>query len=223
MAVRLLASAVVAALWMVLAGCEPPGAAQPSGVSLYSSSDAPPVPPPPPAPPPPPIVEESQGAESAAFTAADAGPTALPADERHSHPPAGSTPQPSSPPAASSPPVQPQTPQGNYQSPTAPRQPAIRLSAGVALPQLLPEGTQIGVSVDYKLTGQLNQSSRYVLVVESNAGSLGVPVTLSPSGGTLQGFLPLEVRPEHAPFRARIDEHPPSGSPVAASNTLPLQ
>jgi len=101
-------------------------------------------------------------------------------------------------------------------------QPPIHLSAGVALPQLLPEGTQMGVSVDYKINGGL-MSSRYVLVIESGAGEFALPVKLSPMRGTLQDFLPPSVRPEHKPFRARIDEYPATGNPVQASNTVPLQ
>jgi len=97
----------------------------------------------------------------------------------------------------------------------------IHLSAGVALPQLLPEGTQVGVSVDYKINGRL-KSSRYVLVIESSAGQFALPVKLSPMRGTLQDFLPSSVRPEHKPFRARIDEYPATGSPVQASNTVSL-
>jgi len=105
---------------------------------------------------------------------------------------------------------------------SAPSEPPIHLSAGVALPQLLPEGTQIGVSVDYKINGNL-KSSRYFLVMESSAGAIAVPVQLSPIGGTLQGFFPPSVRPEHQPFRVRIDEAPATGNAVHASNTLPLQ
>ena len=98
----------------------------------------------------------------------------------------------------------------------------IHLSAGVALPQLLPDGTQVGVSVDYKINGRL-KSSRYVLVIEFSAGQFALPVKLSPMRGTLQDFLPSSVRPEHKPFRARIDEYPATGSPIQASNTVSLQ
>jgi hypothetical protein len=109
-------------------------------------------------------------------------------------------------------------------TPPAAGQPILRLSAGVALPQLLPEGTQIGVSVDYKVSGRLNPSARYALVVESAGGRVAVPVTLSAQGGTIQGFLPAEVRPEHKPFSARIEELAPgSRSSVTVSNRLDLQ
>jgi hypothetical protein len=101
-------------------------------------------------------------------------------------------------------------------------QPPIHLSAGVALPQLLPEGTQMGVSVDYKINGPL-KSSRYLLVIESSAGQCELSIKLSPMGGTLQDFLPPSVRPEHKPFRARIDEYPGTANAIQASNTVPLQ
>ena len=78
------------------------------------------------------------------------------------------------------------------------------------------------MSVDYKVSGNLS-SSRYFLVVESSMGKTSLPVQLSSSGGTLQGFLPPSVRPEHQPFRARIDELPSAGNGVPVSNTLPLQ
>jgi hypothetical protein len=61
------------------------------------------------------------------------------------------------------------------------------------------------------------------LVIESSAGQFALPVKLSPMRGTLQDFLPPSVRPEHKPFRARIDEYPATGGPVHASNTVPLQ
>jgi len=79
--------------------------------------------------------------------------------------------------------------------------------AGVALPQSLPEGTQIGVSVDYKINGGL-KSSRFVLVIESSAGQITVPVKLSPMGGTLAGFLPA-FRPPRAPAFPRPDRRVP--------------
>jgi hypothetical protein len=101
--------------------------------------------------------------------------------------------------------------------------PAIQLSAGVALPQLLPEGTQIGVSVDYRVRGELNGSASYFLVVSSSEGEIAFPVEVSASGGTLQGFCPPSVRPEHKPFTARIEEQSPaSRSRTTISNRAML-
>jgi hypothetical protein len=50
-----------------------------------------------------------------------------------------------------------------------------------------------------------------------------LPVKLSPMRGTLQDFLPPSVRPEHKPFRARIEEKRSTGNSVQSSNTVPLR
>lgn len=122
------------------------------------------------------------------------------------------------------PPAQPPVAAQPTSAPAADRAsgPFISLSAGVAVPQLLPEGTQIGVSVDYSLRGEPKTSCRYFLVVETKEGEVPVPVKLDPRGGTFQGFLPASVRPEHQPFRARIDEIPPEGKPTRVSNSAVL-
>jgi hypothetical protein len=100
----------------------------------------------------------------------------------------------------------------------------VQLSAGVAVPQSLPGGTQIGVSVDYRVSGTLHPSARYALVIESGAGELALEIRLAAEGGTLQSFLPLAVRPEHQPFRARVEMLLPGESqPTRISNTASLQ
>ena len=132
-------------------------------------------------------------------------------------------------PPAEYPPAEPQpaapATQSTYAPPTqSARQPLVHLSAGVAVPQSLPNGTQIGVSVDYKFTDQLHPSATYVLVVVSMAGEIAVPVKLSPQGGTIQGFLDLSVRPEHKPFEAFLAEALPSSRQrTKVSNIVPLQ
>ena len=197
---------------LILAGCEPPAAGVVAGRG------------PPPPPPPPAGVQFVE--ETAEFD-----PVPEPAAVQEYQPPAV---QPDPPPLAEYPPPeypppepQPAAPatQPTYAPPTQPaRQPLVHLSAGVALPQLLPEGTQIGVSVDYKVTGQLHPSARYLLVVESSAGEIVVPVKISPQGGTIQGFLDASVRPEHKPFNAYLAETLPSSrSRTKVSNTVPLQ
>lgn len=110
-----------------------------------------------------------------------------------------------------------------YEAAPSATEPYIQLSAGVAVPQLLPEGTQVGVSVDYKVTRPIPSSAKHELVVDSTAGATRVPVTISPEGGTLQGFLPPDVRPEHQPFTARIEETRSSGQGRAVSRSVPLQ
>jgi hypothetical protein len=100
--------------------------------------------------------------------------------------------------------------------------PPIQLSAGIAVPQSLPTGTQMGVSVDYAIRGALNRSSRYVLVISSEGGgNVEAEVKLATSG-TLQDFVP-KLRPEDRPFNCRIDEITPGGRRVRASNVAPLQ
>ena len=100
--------------------------------------------------------------------------------------------------------------------------PPIHLSAGIAVPQSLPTGTQMGVSVDYAIRGALNRSSRYVLVVSSEGGGdVEAEVKLATSG-TFQDFVP-KLRPEDRPFNCRIDEITPGGRRVRASNVAPLQ
>lgn len=197
-----------------LAGCEPPA------VSSTAAANAPPGPPAPPAaaplaspeqpsvPGPANFASDAISAEFASNGGADAttppeeAPPAIPVS-------AESAAQPTALPLP---------------SPTAPGDsgPFVSLSAGVAVPQLLPDGTQIGVSVDYSLRGNPKTSCRYELVVESSKGEIPVSVKLDPQGGTIQGFLPLSVRPEHQPFRARIDEVSPQGKRVRVSNSAVL-
>jgi hypothetical protein len=213
MGLRVLLVVVVVGAFVAVAGCEPPPKSLASGTS----------------PPPPPGsgTDRATGVEFAEIPVASE-----PGDQREPALP-NAEPMPESPIATDDQPVidQRRAPSpGNIprtESPTAPApatpQTPIRLSAGVALPQLLPEGTQIGVSVDYRLTGRLNPSSQYALVIESGAGTIGVPVELSPQGGTIQGFCPASVRPEHKPFNARIVELVPgSRSQTPISNTAAL-
>jgi hypothetical protein len=136
------------------------------------------------------------------------------------------SPGPNSPPSppASRPAAKP-TPQPKQEAPSgssSKKAASIKLSAGVTLPQTLPDGTQVGVSVDYKVTGKLNPSARHVLIIASQAGEIGMEVKLD-AKGTFQGFLPIEIQPGHAPFRARIDEHAPGASPATVSNVLLLR
>ena len=80
------------------------------------------------------------------------------------------------------------------------------------------------MSVDYKLTsGSLNPSAKYVWVIESRQGEIAMEVNLKPQGGNLAGFLPLAIRPEDGPFKARIDEVSTSGSRVRVSNVESLK
>ena len=204
--------AIAVLVLVVCCGCEPPAAS-----NLAKTG-----------PPPPPSVgvqmaELQTTAESPDTSAvaeeAVAEPASLePMETAATQAPAGAVEPPATDPAEPAPVSKPPLPT----SPT--RQPIVRLSAGAALPQLLPEGTQVGVSVDYRVTGRLSTSARYALVVESAGGQVAVPVELASRGGTIEGFLPATVRPEHKPFRAWIDELAPgSRSSVMVSNKLDLQ
>ncbi|MBN1591033.1 MAG: hypothetical protein JW888_16085 [Pirellulales bacterium] len=96
--------------------------------------------------------------------------------------------------------------------------PSIRLSAGVALPQSLPTGTAMGMSVDYVFTaGQPESSRQYVWVIEPATGDpVKQPVQLSPSG-TLQAFFP-QLRPDHGPFLTHVESS--DGSRLSTSVSL---
>ncbi|HUE71603.1 MAG TPA: hypothetical protein VMP01_12025 [Pirellulaceae bacterium] len=114
-------------------------------------------------------------------------------------------------------------PAGSQSPPAAVRGTAsIRLSAGVAVPQSLPMGTVMGMSVDYAIDGPLNNSSRYVWVVSSQAGE-NVEVAMQPKvTGTLQLFF-LKLRPENGPFNCHIDEISPGGRRTRVSNVATMQ
>lgn len=99
---------------------------------------------------------------------------------------------------------------------------AIRLSAGIAVPQSLPGGTVMGISVDYSANAALNRSSQYVWVIKSAAGEIRSEVKLDASGN-LSAFF-QQLKPEHRPFSARIEEVPPgSERRIVVSNELALK
>lgn len=90
------------------------------------------------------------------------------------------------------------------------------------MPQSLPGGTVMGMSVDYALRGGLNRSSRYAWVIKSTAGDVVTEVQLDASGN-LSAFF-QQLKPEHRPFSARIEElSPGSKRRVVVSNELPLK
>lgn len=115
-----------------------------------------------------------------------------------------------------------QQPAGNPPMPASRGGSAFRLSAGVAVPQSLPMGTVMAMSVDYQIAGPLNNSSKYVWVVTSEGGG-NVEVPLQPEvQGTLQAFF-LQLRPEHRPFNCHIDEVSPGGRRTRVSNVATMQ
>lgn len=105
---------------------------------------------------------------------------------------------------------------------TPPAAPAIRLSAGVALAQTLPDGTAMGFSVDYRFVqGGPDSSTRYVWVIQPASGQpTVVPVELEPSG-TLQTF--TKFRPEHGPFQCFLAEETASGEHSPLSDPLSMR
>ena len=113
-------------------------------------------------------------------------------------------------------------PAGGQSAPSQPRERVqFRLKAGVAVPQSLPTGTAMGMSVDYQ-AGGLNQSSRYVWVVTSEGGG-NVEQAFQPrTQGTLQTFF-LDLRPEHRPFNSHIEEVSPGGQRTRVSNVAVMQ
>jgi hypothetical protein len=90
----------------------------------------------------------------------------------------------------------------------------VRLSAGVALPQTLPEGTMMGFSVDYRFVqGQpLSSTPYYWVILRAQGTPARIPVRLN-AQGNLAKF--LSWRPEEGPFQARFEDagaNPVSGT-----------
>ncbi len=216
-------SVLIIALTALLLGCEPAGPVTSKGVLTRTSAN-PPLPPPPPPDPSATVAQQPVATQTAAANDSSAVPeSAAAAPDATGNSPSGIPGVSAQGLPTGNPILQPKSTAPTSTAP-APSQPAIRLSAGVALPQTLPDGTQIGVSVDYRLTGQLKSSASYALVVETSAGELAIPVKVSPQGGTFQGFLPISVRPEHGPFKARIDEFVSQGGKgVMVSNRAELR
>jgi hypothetical protein len=118
------------------------------------------------------------------------------------------------------PPATPATPPAS--SPAPAQVPFINLSAGIAVPQSLPTGTAMAISVDYERYAELKTSSRYALVVKSNAGEIATEVKLE-SSGNLSVFI-QQFKPEHRPFTARIEEVTPgSKRRTIVSNEVTLK
>jgi hypothetical protein len=88
----------------------------------------------------------------------------------------------------------------------APNPTPIKLSAGVALPQLGPEGTLMMFSVDYRfMEGAPNPAAKYAWVLEPAKGDpLEQPLKIK-RADNLQAIVP-QWRPENGPFTSHIDE-----------------
>ena len=98
----------------------------------------------------------------------------------------------------------------------------MNLSAGIAVPQNLPNGTVMAISVDDALNAEPKTSSRYALVVKSAAGEI-VSEFKPQSSGNLSVFF-QQLKPEHRPFTARIEElSPGSNRRTIISNEVTLK
>jgi len=90
------------------------------------------------------------------------------------------------------------------------------------VPQSLPTGTVMAISVDYERYAELKTSSRYALVVKSTAGEIDNEVQLQPSGNL--SFFIQQLKPEHRPFTAGIEEVTPgSKRRTIVSNEVTLK
>ena len=102
---------------------------------------------------------------------------------------------------------EPARPAASPARPTPSRQPSIRLSTGVALPQSLPTGTAMGFSADYQFVqGEPSPSSPYFWVIRPSKGQ---PVKLEvrlKRKGTLPPTFVQQFRPEHGPFQGHIED-----------------
>jgi hypothetical protein len=99
----------------------------------------------------------------------------------------------------------------------------VKLSAGVALPQSLPQGTVMTFSVDYQFVqGAPDSAGQYLWVIEPAQGKpVEVAVQLEPEG-TLQWFAEA-LRPENGPFQSHLAEATPEGGRQAISASVPMR
>jgi hypothetical protein len=100
----------------------------------------------------------------------------------------------------------------------------IRLSAGVALPQTLPEGTTVMCSMDYEWTeGGPQQECEYVWVVElGNGQRVAIPANVSKRRGTIQTIL-HGIRPDQGPFKGAVFIKSPGANPEPISDFVKLK
>jgi hypothetical protein len=176
------ASIFLAFTW--LTGCSeepPPVRTQPAG-SPKANADPKPAPAPAPAPAPVPVAERSPSSE---VTVPASTPTAN---------------------SVSNEPAKPAD-VGNPQAKAPASGKKIKLSAGVALPQTMPEGAAMSFSVDYRFTEGLPAATPYVWVIERSWGEPAkVPVTLDDREGNLMTFVP-QWRPNEGPFQAHLEDN----------------
>lgn len=210
---------------LLLAGCEQQPAAAPLPVRTAQTATVPSAQPVNLAPAGSSSASPAPGSANAGFSLPIGGeiPAAAPPPVSASSPSGfGNSGATATAPPSQSPPVAPPRSSPSTGSPAAAERKLVHLSAGIALPQLLPDGTAIGISVDYAVDGGLNRSSRYLWVIKSGAGEVTSDVKLEPSGN-LSAFF-QQLKPEHRPFSVRIEEVTPgSQRRTIVSNEVTLK
>ena len=105
----------------------------------------------------------------------------------------------------------------------SPQTSAIRLSAGVALPQTGPTGRLMSFSIDYQFThGGPTPEVRYVWVIERTKGKPAAQLVRLKDKGTLRAFIP-GWRPEEGPFQTYVEELAKDGSRRRISRAVSLR
>ena len=100
---------------------------------------------------------------------------------------------------------------------------AVRLSAGVALPQTGPTGRLMSFSIDYQFTrGGPTPEVRYVWVIERTKGKPAAQLVRLNDKGTLRTFIP-GWRPEEGPFQTYVEELSKDGSRRKISRAVSLR
>ncbi len=99
----------------------------------------------------------------------------------------------------------------------------VQLTNGLALPQLLPTGTAMGMSVDYELRGTLPSSATQVFwVIEPSQGAqASIPVVLQDQGN-LATFV-VEMKPDQGPFRCQLVAQLSNGSLTPVSSPVDMR
>lgn len=100
---------------------------------------------------------------------------------------------------------------------------SVKLSAGVALPQSLPDGTVMTFSVDYRFrAGAPDAAAKYVWIIQPSRGkALEIPVALEESG-TVQA-ISGELRPDDGPFQGSFVVVAADGTRSAISEAVALR
>jgi hypothetical protein len=143
----------------------------------------------------------------AVLPAVETGPATVPPAAAGQQPPKNQdqVSAPSAPPASvPAAPNTPPSPAAQRAAPTA-SSGRLRLSAGVALAQSLPDGTSVMISMDYEwIDGGPEAGAEYGWVVElGNGQRMSGAANVSKRRGTVQGIL-RGIKPDQGPFRGAV-------------------